>query len=72
MTVGSDPVILAYSSSLISLDFLTSVDNNLLTLMDLLIYTDVRSESVPLGHLISGLPDQQEKKYNIQTNEYFY
>jgi len=52
MTVGSDPVILAYSSSLISLDILTSMDNNVLTLIDLLIYTDVRSESVPLGHLI--------------------
>lgn len=52
MTVGSDPVIFAYSSSLISLDFLTSMDNNLLTLMDLLIHIDVRSESVPLGHLI--------------------
>lgn len=52
MTVGSDPVILAYSSSLISLDFLTSMDNNLLALMDLLIYTDVRSESVLLGRLI--------------------
>lgn len=52
MTVGSNPVILAYSSSLISLDFLTSVDNNLLTLMDLLICTDVRSQSVSLGHHI--------------------
>lgn len=52
MALGSDPVILAYSSSLISLDFLTSMDNNLLTLMDLLICTDVRSESVPLGHHI--------------------
>lgn len=52
MTVGSDPVILAYSSSLVSLDFLTSMDNNLLALMDLLIYIDVRSESVLLGCLI--------------------
>lgn len=52
MMVGSHPVIFAYSSSLISLDFLTSMDNNLLTLMDLLIHTDVISESVPLGHLI--------------------